>query len=125
MRGLLQRESFETFRWSPLRTPRLTSRLGHCHDFQQMAVRVFEVEATPATTSVDLAVGVVVGLAAVGEPFVLHPAKDRLKLCIADVERVMMTPAGPGIETRPTPLFCLVGEGEGQVFVDLHLREVA
>ena len=43
-------------------------RLGHGHDFQQVAVRLLEVEATPASAGVDLAVGGAVWPAAVGEP---------------------------------------------------------
>jgi len=39
---------------------RLAPRLGHCHDLQQVAVRVLEVETAPAPAGVDLAVGVAV-----------------------------------------------------------------
>ena len=68
----------------------LAPRLGHGHDFQQVAVRVLEVEATPAPAGVDLAVGVAVGPAAVGESLGLHPAEDRLELRLADMEGVVM-----------------------------------
>src|SRR4249920_3122049 len=90
-----------------------------------MAVRVLEVEATPAPAGVDLAVGVVEWPAAVGKPLGLHPAEDRLELRLADMEGVVMTLAGPGVETRPAPCFGLIGEVKGQALIDLHLREVA
>src|SRR5439155_21624431 len=89
------------------------SRFGHRHYFQQMAVRVFEVKTTPATTLVDPVVGVVERVAAVGQPFVLHPAEDCIKLRIADMERVVMTLSNPGIQTRPSPCFRLICEREG------------
>jgi hypothetical protein len=47
----------------------LTSGLAHGHHFEQMSVRILEVEAAPAAPAVNLPVGVSVGLAAVGEFF--------------------------------------------------------
>jgi hypothetical protein len=92
----------------------LTPRLRHCHDFEQVAVRVLEVKSAPAAPGVDLTVAVVVGPAAVGEPFGFHPAEDRLELRLANMKRVVMALG-----------FRLVGEVKGQTIVDLHLREIA
>jgi hypothetical protein len=50
-----------------------------------MAVEVIEIEATPAPAGVDLAVGTVVGPAAVGQAL-----EDRLELRVADMESVVM-----------------------------------
>jgi len=61
----------------------LAARLGHRHYFQQVAVRVFEVEASPAPAGIDLSVGVVVWPAAVGEPLGLHSTEDRFELRVA------------------------------------------
>jgi hypothetical protein len=46
----------------------LAPRLRDGHDFQQVAIRVLEVEAPPASTAVALAVGMGGWLAAVGGP---------------------------------------------------------
>src|SRR4030095_16861859 len=101
--------------------PRLATR----HYFQQVAVRILEVEASPAPAGIDLAVGVVVWPAAVGESLGLHPTEDRLELRLADMEGVVMALAGPGVETRPAPCFGLIGKVKGQVFINLYLREMA
>ncbi len=63
----------------------LAPRLGHCHYFQQVTVRILEVEATPTPASIDLTVGVVVWPAAVGDSPGLHPAEDRLELSLTDM----------------------------------------
>src|SRR5262245_36259432 len=89
-----------------------------------MAVRILEVEATPAPTGVTLPVGVVVRPAAVRDSLGLHPGEDPIELNVADVEGVVMTVPRPGVEARPSPWFRLVREVEGQALVDLHLREV-
>src|SRR5947208_4637801 len=107
------------------RLSNLAPRLGHGHDLQQVAVRVLEVEAAPASTGVDLAVRVAVWPAAVWDAFGLHPGKDRVELRVADMEGVVMALARPGVEPGPTPWLGLVGEVKGQAVVDLHLREVA
>src|SRR3989442_1319325 len=104
---------------------RLAPRLGHCHDLQQVAVRVLEVETAPAPAGVDLAVGVAVWATAVGDPLGRHPGEDRLELRLADMERVVMALARPGVEARPAPQFWLVRKVKGQALVHLHLREVA
>src|SRR2546422_749595 len=104
---------------------RLAPRLGHCHDLQQVAVRVLEVETAPAPAGVDLAVGVAVWATAVGDPLGRHPGEDRLELRLADMERVVMALARPGVEARPAPQFWLVRKIKGQALVHLHLREVA
>ena len=57
---------------------------------------ILEVETTPAPTGVDLSVGVVVGCAAVGKPFGLHPAEDFFEFRLADMEGVVMAGRGPG-----------------------------
>ncbi len=103
----------------------LASRLRNCHYFQQVAVRVLEVEATPAPAGIDLPVGVVAWPAAVGETLGLHPTKDRLEIRVADMEGVVMPLAPPWVGTRPAPRFLLVGEVKGQALVDLYLRETA
>src|SRR5687768_12779944 len=90
------------------------ARLRHRHDFQQVAVRILEIETAPATTGVDLTVGGLVGLAAVGDAPALDPAEDGLELCFAHVE---------GVVTRARVR--LVGEIQGQALVDADLREVA
>src|SRR5262245_35152091 len=100
----------------------LAPRLGHGHDFQQVAIRVFEVEAPPAPAGVELAVGVVEWSAAVGEPSGLHPAEDGLELRFADMEGIVMALACPGVEPRSAPGFWGVSEVQGQALVDLHLR---
>jgi hypothetical protein len=46
----------------------LTLHLEHSHHFQQVAVRIFAVEAPPAPAGVELAVGVGVWSTAVGRP---------------------------------------------------------
>lgn len=99
--------------------------LANRHYFQQVAVRILEVEASPAPAGINLAVGVVVWPAAVGESLCLHPAEDRLELRLADMEGVVMALAGPGVETRSAPCFGLIGKVKGQALIDLHLREVA
>src|SRR5256885_7657998 len=104
---------------------RLAPRLGHCHDLQQVAVRVLEVETAPAPAGVDLAVGVAVWATAVGDPLGRHPGEDRLELRLADMERVVMALARPVGEARPAPQFWLVRKIKGQALVHLHLREVA
>src|SRR5947209_10226054 len=104
---------------------RLAPRLGHCHDLQQVAVRVLEVETAPAPAGVDLAVGMAVWATAVGDPLGRHPGEDRLELRLADMERVVMALARPGVEARPAPQFWLVRKIKGQALVHLHLREVA
>src|SRR5882762_1928138 len=103
--------------WRHSRNSRLSPRFRYCHYFQKMAVRILEVDASPATAGVELAVRVIVGPASVRESLRLHPAEDRVELRIADVKGVVMALAGPGIETRLAPSFGLVGEGEGQALV--------
>src|SRR5262245_38713398 len=100
-------------------------RLANRHYFQQVAVRILEVEASPAPAGIDLAVGVVVWPAAVSESLGLHPTENRLELRLTDMEGIVMALAGPGVETRPAPCFGLIGEVKGQALIDLHLREVA
>src|SRR5215471_15040784 len=100
-------------------------RLGHGHDFQQVAVGVLKVETPAAPAGVELTVGVVEGPAAVGEPLGLHPAEDGLELRLTDMEGVVMALARPGVEARPAPGFWRVGEVQRQACIDLHLREVA
>src|SRR5208282_4707102 len=103
----------------------LTARLGHGHHFQQVAVRVLEVETAAAATSVSLAVGVAVWPAAVRDTLRFHPGQDCVELGFVDVEGVVMALAGPWIEARATPRLSLVGEVKGQGVVDLYLREMA
>src|SRR5919106_472927 len=91
----------------------LTPGLAHCHYFQQVAVRVLEVKAAPASPGIGLAVGVVVWPAAIGEPLGFNPAEDRLELRLADMKGIVMV-----------LWLWLVGEVKGQALVDLHLREV-
>src|SRR5438093_4271389 len=81
----------------------LQLRLGHCHHFQQVAVRILEIEATPATPGVDFAIGMVKWPATVGEPFGLHTPEDRIKLRIVNVKSIVMTLASPGIEAWAAP----------------------
>src|SRR5439155_18275633 len=104
---------------------RLASCLGHGHDLEQVAVGVLEVQAAPAPARVDQAVGVVVRLTSVRDAPGLHAAEDRLELCLADVERVVMAPARAGVEARPAPGLRLVGEIQRQALVDSYLGEVA
>src|SRR5439155_3055224 len=107
-------------------TRRLASRLGHRHDFQQVAVGILEVEAAPAATGVDVAVGGAVRLAAVQKCLGLHPAKNCLELGVADMEGVVKARAGLGVQMiRPAPVLGRVGEGQGQALVDSNLREGA
>src|SRR5438093_12756721 len=82
------------------RLSHLAPRLGHCHDLQQVAVRVLEVEAAPASAGVDLAVRVAVWPAAVGNSLGPHPAEDRVELRFADMDGVGM----------PTPRLRLVAD---------------
>src|SRR5262245_24825894 len=89
-----------------------------------MAVRILEVEATPAPASIDPAVGVVVWPAAVRKTFGLHPTENCIELCVADMEGIVMALARPGVETRPSPGFRLVSEVKCQALIDSHLREV-
>src|SRR5207245_3005914 len=49
----------------------------------------------------------------------------RLELRLADMERVVMALARPGVEARPAPQFWLVRKIKGQALVHLHLLEVA
>src|SRR5262249_49092761 len=97
----------------------LAPRLGHGHDFQQVAVGVFEVESPSAPTGVELAVGMVEWSAAVGKPLGLHSVEDSLEFRLADMEGVVMALACPGVEPRPAPGFWRVGEVQSQAFVDL------
>ena len=92
----------------------LAPRLRDGHDFQQVAIRVLEVEAPPASTAVDLAVGVVEWSAAVGQSPGLHPAEDGLELRLADMEGIVMALACPRVEPRSTPGFWGIGEVQGE-----------
>src|SRR5262245_18034466 len=105
-------------------SPRLLApRLGHGHDLQKVAIGILEVETAPTPPNVDPAVAVAVWLTAVWNALGLHPAKDRVELSLVYVKSIVMASAGFGVETRPTPLLCLVGKIEGQAIVDLHLSE--
>src|SRR5262249_18378201 len=103
----------------------LAPRLGHGHDFQQVAVGVFEVEPPSAPTGVELPVGMIEWSAAVGEPLALHSAEDGIKLRLAAMAGVVMALACLGVEPGPAAGFWRVGEVQSQAFIDLHLREVA
>src|SRR5919108_370823 len=92
----------------------LTPRLRHCHDFQQVAIRVLKIEATATAAGINLAVRVIVWPTPVGEPPGLHPAEDRLEVRLTDMEGIVMALG-----------FWIVGEVKGQALIDLHLREVA
>ena len=77
-------------------------------------MRLLEVEATPASAGVDLAVGGAVWPAAVGEP--LACTRPKIASNSASLmESVVMALACPGIETRPAPELWLVGEVKGQL----------
>src|SRR5262249_19244589 len=103
----------------------LTACLRHGHDLQKVPVRILEVEAPSAAASVDLAVLVIIRLAAIEDFLGRDPMEYRFELRIADVEGVVKAPAGSRIEARSAPILRLVGEVERQAIVDLHLREVA
>src|SRR6266550_4319697 len=62
--------------WRHSRNSRLSPRFRHCHYFQKVAIRILEVDASPATAGVELAVRVIVGPASVRESLRLHPAED-------------------------------------------------
>src|SRR5262249_815074 len=105
--------------------PRLASRarrLGHGHDLEQVAVGILEVESAAPAAAVDLPVGVVVGLAPVGDALGLDPAEDRVELGLPDVESVVQAPADPPAHA---PVLRPVGKVHGQALVDLYLSEVA
>src|SRR5262249_48189896 len=103
----------------------LAAGLRHGHDLQQVPVRILEVEAPSAPAGVDLAVLVIIRLAAIEDFLGLDPLEYRFELRITDVEGVLKTPPGARIETRSAPILRLVGEVESQALVDLDLREVA
>jgi hypothetical protein len=75
----------------------------HCHYFQQMAVRILEVETASATTFVDFVVAVAERSTAIRNPFGLYPIEDRIEVGLADVKSIVMTAAASWIEARPTP----------------------
>ena len=88
----------------------LAPRLGHGHDFQQVTIRILEVEPAPAPAAVEFAIGVAVWSAAIRKPLGLYPAEDRLELWLADMERIVMALARSGVKPRPAPWLWLVGE---------------
>src|SRR5215475_11258285 len=92
---------------------RNASRLGYCHHFKQVAVRILEVETASSTACVELPIGVIERRAPVGETLRLHAAEDRLELRFADMKCVMLGPR-----------FWLFVKIKGQAVVDLHLSEV-
>ena len=104
---------------------RLAACLGDGHHFQQVTVRIFEVEAAPAATFIDFAVRVAEGAASIWNPPVLDAFENGVELSIADVKSVMVASALARIEARPSPCFRFVGESEGEAVVNLHLGEVS
>src|SRR6266542_5803187 len=90
-----------------------------------MTVRVLEVEATAAASGIDLAVGMAIRLAAVGERLGLDPAENVFELLVADVKREVQAQTAPRLVGRITPGVGVVGEVEGEGLIDLHLGEVA
>src|SRR5439155_26711012 len=81
--------------------------------FENVPVRVLEIDATSAVPVIDLHVGARARAAAVGDAFVLDPGEDRVELGFADPERVMMV----------LEIAALV-EIEGQLLVDLDRCEM-
>src|SRR6058998_1262939 len=104
----------------PLKT-HLASRLRHRHDFQQVTIRIFEIETAPAAARVNLAIGVIEGPTAVGQLSGLDLLENRIEFDIADMEGVVMAVARAGVEA---PWFRVVGEGQGEMLVNLHFGEV-
>src|SRR5215467_886559 len=90
-----------------------------------MAIRIFEVKAAPTTAGVDVPVRVVVRAAAIGNSLGFYAAEDPLQLLFAHMKGVVMAVVPPRVEAYTAPRLRLVGKIEGQVLVDLHLREVA
>src|SRR6266478_3954398 len=81
--------------------------------FENVPVRVLEIDATPAVPVIDLHVGARARAAAIGDAFVLDPGEDRVELGFADLEGVMVM----------LEIAALV-EIEGQLLVDLDRREM-
>src|SRR5712691_10999692 len=90
-----------------------------------MTVQVLEVEATAAPSGIDLAVGMTIRLAAVGERLGFYPAENGFELLVADVKREVQAQAAPRLEGRIAPGVGVVGEVKGEGLIDLHLGEVA
>ena len=103
----------------------LFSGFWHRHYFEQVAVRIFEVESAPAAPRVDAAVGGVVRSIAIRQSFRFDAREDAIVVRIADVERVVMTLILGGVITRIPPALGLVGECQGQARIHLHSREKA
>src|SRR5215216_1777692 len=76
----------------PVLYPRRPKRCGSGsgQEFQDMAVRVPEVDASPSTAGVDLPILKGTRAASVRDASGLDPAKDRVKFCIAHVKRVVV-----------------------------------
>src|SRR3984893_10437676 len=81
--------------------------------FEDVAIRVLEIEAAAAMPVVDLHVGARAWAAAIGNALVLDPGEDRVELGFADLEGVVVV----------LEIAALV-EIEGQLLVDLDRREV-
>ena len=69
----------------------LTPSLGHRHHFEQMTVRIFEIEATPTTATINFAVTVAEGAAAIRDSLGLDPIENRVELRLADMESIVVT----------------------------------
>src|SRR4029077_20565262 len=97
---------------SPLVCIEATASLGRQH-FEEMAVRVAEVEAAAAMAVVDLHVLGRARPAAIGETLAADAIKDPVELCLAHLEGVVMP-----LEAVP------IVEIDRQRLVDPHRGEV-
>ena len=88
--------------------------LRHGHEFEYMAVQVFEIDAAATVPVIELAVIEAPGGAAVCEPRLLDALEDGVELGIVNVEGVVVT-AERGI----------VVEQERQAVVHPNRREMA
>lgn len=80
--------------------PLLTSGVGNGHYFKQVTVGIFEIKATSSAARVEPPVRVAERPAAKGKSLALHAIEDRIDLLIADMKRIAMAFALPGIDTR-------------------------
>src|SRR5262249_1114954 len=101
-----------------------TSCLLHRHHFQQVPAGILKIKPAAASSHVDLVVCVTEWPAAVRNTLRLHTFKNRIKLRIANVERIVMALDRRGVKIRLTTRTAFVSEIECQAVVDLDLREV-